>query len=133
LNDIGRNSLLGKRKIIAKFLKRTFTCRSTFLYGAYLRCPVFTTVHFSLRNEGSSEYICVCEGRESLRPNFYTLKDPRHRFHGIDFLKPFAPLYSHEASVFVVKSEQQQKVWRHRSILPLLESLKFQALENFVC
>ncbi len=38
--------------------------------GAYLRCPFFTTVHFSLRNEGSSEYICVCEGRESLRPNF---------------------------------------------------------------
>jgi hypothetical protein len=38
--------------------------------GAYLRCPVFTTVHFSLRDEGSSEYIQVCEGRESLRPNF---------------------------------------------------------------
>jgi hypothetical protein len=33
LNDIGRNYLLGKRKKIAKFLKRTFTCRSTFLYG----------------------------------------------------------------------------------------------------
>jgi hypothetical protein len=33
LNDIGRNSLLGKRKKIAKFLERTFTCRSTFLYG----------------------------------------------------------------------------------------------------
>ncbi len=38
--------------------------------GAYLCCRVFTTVHFSLRNEGSSEYILVCEGRESLRPNF---------------------------------------------------------------
>ena len=38
--------------------------------GAYLRCPVFTTVQFSLRDEGSSEYIQVCEGRESLRPNF---------------------------------------------------------------
>ncbi len=38
--------------------------------GAYLRCPVFTTVQFSLREEGSSEYIRVCEGRESLRPNF---------------------------------------------------------------
>jgi hypothetical protein len=38
--------------------------------GAYLRCPVLTTVHFSLRDEGSSEYIQVCEGRESLRPNF---------------------------------------------------------------
>ena len=32
LNDIGRNSLLGKRKKIAKFLMRTFTYRSTFLY-----------------------------------------------------------------------------------------------------
>jgi hypothetical protein len=38
--------------------------------GAYLRCPVSTSVQFSLHNEGSSEYICVCEGRESLRPNF---------------------------------------------------------------
>jgi hypothetical protein len=33
LNDIGRNSLLGNSKKIAKFLRRTFTCRSTFLYG----------------------------------------------------------------------------------------------------
>ncbi len=38
--------------------------------GAFLRCPVSTAVQFSLRDEGSSEYICVCEGRESLRPNF---------------------------------------------------------------
>jgi hypothetical protein len=40
--------------------------------GAYLRCPVSTSVQFSLRNEGSSEYICVCEGRESLRLLFLT-------------------------------------------------------------
>jgi hypothetical protein len=33
LNDIGRNSLLGNRKKIAKLLMRTFTCRSTFLYA----------------------------------------------------------------------------------------------------
>jgi len=32
LNDISRNSLLGNRKKIAKFLMRTFACRSTFLY-----------------------------------------------------------------------------------------------------
>ncbi len=38
--------------------------------GAYLRCPVFTTVQFSLRNEGSSENIRVCKGRESMSPNF---------------------------------------------------------------
>jgi hypothetical protein len=29
--------LLGYRKKIAKFLMRTFTCRSTFLYGG--KCP----------------------------------------------------------------------------------------------
>jgi hypothetical protein len=33
LNDIGRNSLQGNSKKTAKFLMRTFTCRSTFLYG----------------------------------------------------------------------------------------------------
>jgi hypothetical protein len=27
--------------------------------GALLRCPVSTSVQFSLRNEGSTEYICV--------------------------------------------------------------------------
>ncbi len=35
-NDIGRNFLLGNRKKIAKFLMRTFTCRSTFLYALNL-------------------------------------------------------------------------------------------------
>jgi hypothetical protein len=33
LIDIGRNCLLGNRKKIAKFLMRTFTYRSTFLYA----------------------------------------------------------------------------------------------------
>ncbi len=51
--------------------------------GVYLRCPVSTSVHFNLRNEGSSEYIRVCEGRESLSPNFQTFSDPRHQFHVI--------------------------------------------------
>ncbi len=41
LNDIGRNSLLGNRKKIAKFLMRTFTCRSAFLYDVfYLGWPI---------------------------------------------------------------------------------------------
>jgi hypothetical protein len=33
LNGIGRKSLLGNGKNIAKFLMRTFTYRSTFLYA----------------------------------------------------------------------------------------------------
>jgi hypothetical protein len=48
-------------------------------WKAYLRCPVFTSVHFSLCNEGSSVYIRVCEGRESLSQSFKTF-DPRHQF-----------------------------------------------------
>jgi hypothetical protein len=47
--------------------------------GAFLRCPVSSSVHFSLRNEGSSEYIRLCDGRESLSPNFETFQDPRHQ------------------------------------------------------
>jgi hypothetical protein len=39
LNDLGRNFLLGNRKKIAKFLMRTFTCRSTFLYDTALQAP----------------------------------------------------------------------------------------------
>ncbi len=38
LDYIGRNSLLGNSKKIAKFLMRTFTCRSTFLYAPKLLC-----------------------------------------------------------------------------------------------
>ncbi len=41
LNDIGRNSLLGNRRKIAKFLMSTFTYRSTFLYDLTpLRIPL---------------------------------------------------------------------------------------------
>ncbi len=54
--------------------------------GVCLRCPVFISVHFSLRDEGSSEYIRLCEGRVSLSPNFQTFHDPRHQFHGISTL-----------------------------------------------
>jgi hypothetical protein len=54
--------------------------------GAYLRCPVSTSVHFSLRNKDSSEYIRLCEGRERLVLNFQTFQDPSHQFHGIDRL-----------------------------------------------
>ena len=54
--------------------------------GVCLRCPVFISVHFSLHDEGSSEYIRLCEGRESLSPNFQTFHDPRHQFHGISTL-----------------------------------------------
>ncbi len=52
--------------------------------GAYLRCPVSTSVHFSLRNEGSSEYIGSCEGKERLSPNFQTFMEPRNRFQGMN-------------------------------------------------
>ncbi len=38
---------------------------------------------FGLRVEGSSEYIRLCEGRESLSPNFKTFQEPRHQFHKI--------------------------------------------------
>ncbi len=59
---------------------------NTSMVGVCLRCPLFISVHFSLRNEGSSEYIRLCEGRESLSPNFQTFHDPRHQFHGISTL-----------------------------------------------
>ncbi len=40
LNYIGRNSLLGNRKKIVKFLMRTFTCSSTFLYECTSCCSM---------------------------------------------------------------------------------------------
>jgi hypothetical protein len=94
--------------------------------GAYLRCPVFNSVQFSLRNEGSSEYICLCEGRESLCPNFQTFQDPMHRFHGISRLVSgllFRGLFIATYAGGNVSLE----------IFALLKSLKIRALENYVC
>ncbi len=47
LNDIGRISLLGNRKKIAKFLRRTFACRSTFLYAT--ECPARKNLEHSFQ------------------------------------------------------------------------------------
>jgi hypothetical protein len=54
LNDMGRNSLLGNRKKIAKFLMRTFTCCSTFLYG----------------NEQANDLVCYEKAKRQLREFF---------------------------------------------------------------
>ncbi len=56
LNDIGRNSLLGNRKKIAKFLMRTFTCRSTFLYGCHTDPPSYTAWRNRFLGIGSWAY-----------------------------------------------------------------------------
>ncbi len=62
LNDIGRNSLLGNRRKIAKFLMSTFTYRSTFLYAwspnKLWRCTsIFNlcSTHSYSRNGGSQD------------------------------------------------------------------------------
>ncbi len=58
---MGRNCLLGHRKKIAKFLMRTFTCLSTFLYGQPQRSILIdqrTVLFFNLLTlEGDMEYI----------------------------------------------------------------------------
>jgi hypothetical protein len=43
--------------------------------GANLRCPVYTTVHFSRRNEGSPEYIRVRRERKP-EPEFSNFLGP---------------------------------------------------------
>ncbi len=48
-NYVSRNCLLGHRKKIAKFLTRTFTCRSTFLYG-----PSYRRMCIVQKGEGGS-------------------------------------------------------------------------------
>ena len=99
--------------------------------GVYLRCPVFTTVQFSLRDEGSSEYICLCEGREILSPNFQTFQDPRHQFHGIGRLVlEILYLFATPALLHIHFYTGGTDSW---DIFALLKSLKIRALENYVC
>jgi hypothetical protein len=57
LNDICRNSLLGNRKKIAKFLMITFTCRSTFLYDSKQELELKQTTHS--RHEAVQTYLVV--------------------------------------------------------------------------
>ncbi len=65
---IGRNCLLGNGKKIAKFLMRTFTCRSTFLYGVQPWC--YTTQRKeSGSGEGGQVDISVLVGRAGGREN----------------------------------------------------------------
>jgi hypothetical protein len=88
--------------------------------GAHLRCPVSTTVQFSLRNEGSSVYMCLFEGRESLCPNFQTFQDPRHQFHGIGRLVS-GLLF---CGLFIATYAGGSDSWE---IFALLKSLKIRA------
>ncbi len=94
--------------------------------GAYLRCPVSTSVHFSLRNEGSSEYIRLCEGRESLCPNFQTFQEPRHQFHGIGRLFSDLLFCGLFIGTYAGRNDSLE-------IFALLKRLKTWALENYVC
>ncbi len=52
-NYIGWNCLLGHKKKIAKFLLRTSTCRSTFLYGFEIRALTMLTRHVWIPCKGS--------------------------------------------------------------------------------
>ncbi len=61
LNDIGRNSLLGNIKKIAKFLMRTLACRSTFLYGVHRSLLTFNGLGhlwvYGIHSRISSPYV----------------------------------------------------------------------------
>ncbi len=67
--NISESPPSGKHDLLSSWMKEEKGIRHRG-EGANLRCPVSTSVQFSLRDEGSSENICVCEGRESLMPNF---------------------------------------------------------------
>jgi hypothetical protein len=67
LNDIGRNYLLGNRKKIAKFLMRTFTCRSTFLYACPL-APIKGEISLTLTLTPGLLLYCRGEQEQGLIP-----------------------------------------------------------------
>jgi len=54
--------------------------------GAFLRCPVSNSVQFSLRNEGSTEYMCV--RGEITGDNIYRCQSAcPEGYNDFDFLK----------------------------------------------
>jgi hypothetical protein len=56
---IGRNCLLGNGKKIAKFLMRTFTCRSTFLYDSTSKVDVAEKTEVGSGFAGFSHVVMV--------------------------------------------------------------------------
>jgi hypothetical protein len=57
--------------------------------GAFLRCPVSTSVQFSLRDEGSTEYMCV-RGKITGDINIYSVRSTRLH-SSVPLLEPGTP------------------------------------------
>jgi hypothetical protein len=75
-SDIDRNYLLGNRKKTAKFLMRTFTCRSTFLYAFSLHniSPLifpYTNIKPSLARRSRDVYTAYVQYTTFLKLNIY--------------------------------------------------------------
>jgi hypothetical protein len=69
----------------------------------------------------------VCEGRESLRPNFQTFLVPRHQFHRI------GRLVSETLYLLAILALLYEGGIDFLEIFALFKSLKIRALENYVC
>ena len=72
LNDIGRNSLLGNKKKIAKFLMRTLTCRSTFLNAMGILCRKLTLPGGRIR-KSSCKISTLCRISAKNQPSNFRL------------------------------------------------------------
>ncbi len=102
--------------------------------GSYLRCPVFTSVHFSLRNEGSSVYIHVCEGRERAWArilklltsgiNFGIFSQKNHHAKDYCFITSTPTIVDSILCIFSIPGIGFSPLYTPTEILPL---------ENFVC
>ena len=68
----------------------------------------------------------MCEGKESLSPNFQTFQDPRHQFHGIGRLVSDLLFRGLFIATYAGGTDSLE-------IFALLKSLKIWALENYVC
>ncbi len=70
----------------------------------------------------------MCEGRESLSPDFQTFQDPRHQFHKIGRLV-LETLYLFAILALLKYPGGTDSL----EIFALLKSFKIRALENYVC
>jgi hypothetical protein len=104
--------------------------------GANLRCLVSSTVHFSLRNEGSSVYILVCDAVTGERArakilklltpgiNFAIFSQKNHHAKNYYFISLTPTLVDSILCTFSIPGIDSPPPYTPTEILPL---------ENFVC
>ncbi len=116
LNYIGRNSLLGNRKKIAKFVMRTFTCRSTFLYAWSIRGKNWFACWAYASGTDAYDW-CACWAAYALGTNAHP--EHMHQFLTHMLSKCSVHQFSHFSNAYFVYPQHARKELMGAQSIPI--------------